>query len=330
VATFDAAGACGSADSTVLITSETGVGKELLARALHFGCAPEPPTRQTQLRRQISTGLVESELFGHAKGAESQARLLRVLQEQEFEPVGAAPLSASTCECSPPPIAISRNAFRTAASAADLFFRLNAIPLEVPPLRERMSDITLLALHFLARAARKTGKAIRGIGTPALEAVLRYDCLAMFGSSKPDRTLRRALVWSRAFARVGIPVSASFQIEVERGTKARFGRSGAACPSSKPLTMEEVERAHLGKPLPPLAQVAFQQGSHTARNLLRLLRRKPTLPFRYMNFGQLVSVGHHLSKLVGFGNKLRVPLEARRSWLSVRRKKRNCSRVCGA
>ena len=191
-------------DSTVLITGETGTGKELVARAIHkrsqrasrafvsVNCAAIPPT------------LIASELFGHEKGAftgalqrragrfeladggtifldevgdlppDTQLALLRVLQEREFERVGSTRpikvdvrvIAATNRDLN---AAIERDAFRT-----DLFYRLNVFPIEVPPLRERPSDIPLLVAYFVERYARNAGKTIRHVEKRTLELVQSY------------------------------------------------------------------------------------------------------------------------------------------------------------
>ncbi|HTQ04185.1 MAG TPA: sigma 54-interacting transcriptional regulator [Polyangiaceae bacterium] len=261
-------------NSTVLVAGETGVGKELIARALHFGSARRARPLVKVNCAAISAGLVESELFGHVKGAftgafekrvgrfaladggtifldeigelplDSQVRLLRVLQEQEFEPVGSsvtqrvdvrviAATNRNLAEC------VENGTFR-----ADLYFRLNVIPLEVPPLRERGSDITQLALHFLTRATRKTGKPIRGIGTAALEQMLRY---AWPGNVRElENLIERAVVLSSGPA---LELASVFPSE-PTGTPRAAAKSSAppaplASAATKPATIEEVERAHI-------------------------------------------------------------------------------------
>ena len=191
-------------DSTVLITGETGTGKELVARAIHkrsqrasrafvsVNCAAIPPT------------LIASELFGHEKGAftgalqrragrfeladggtifldevgdlppDTQLALLRVLQEREFERVGSTRpikvdvriIAATNRDLK---AAIERDAFRT-----DLFYRLNVFPIEMPPLRERPSDIPLLVAYFVDRYASQAGKTIRHVDKRTLELVQSY------------------------------------------------------------------------------------------------------------------------------------------------------------
>ena len=202
---MDQVGAIAPSDATVLIRGETGTGKELIARALHARSQRSRLPLVNVNCGAISAGLVESELFGHTKGAftgalqkrigrfelahggtlfldevgelplDTQVKLLRVLQEGEFEPVGSSQsirvdvrvIAATNRDLDE---AISANKFRT-----DLYFRLNVIPLNVPPLRERRSDITELLLYFMGRFARKAGKPVRGISTAGIDAALRYD-----------------------------------------------------------------------------------------------------------------------------------------------------------
>ena len=191
-------------DSTVLITGETGTGKELIARAIHrrsprssrafvsVNCAAIPPS------------LIASELFGHEKGAftgalqrrlgrfelaeggtifldeigdllaETQIALLRVLQEREFERVGGTHtiradvrvIAATNRDLT---AAIADSAFRR-----DLYYRLNVFPIESPPLRERQDDILLLVEYFIDRYASKAGKKIRGVTKKTLELLQSY------------------------------------------------------------------------------------------------------------------------------------------------------------
>ncbi len=196
--------AVAASEATVLIMGETGTGKELVARALHA----RSPRRERPLVKvncgAISAGLVESELFGHAKGAftgalqkrigrfeladggtlfldevgelplDTQVKLLRALQEQEFEPVG----SNQTVRVNVRVIAATNRNLEQAISEgrfrADLFYRLNVIPLNIPPLRERREDIAQLAMYFLQRTARKAGKPVRGIANATLERMMSY------------------------------------------------------------------------------------------------------------------------------------------------------------
>jgi transcriptional regulator with GAF, ATPase, and Fis domain len=178
-------------DATVLVDGETGTGKELVARAIHKRSLRHERPLVKVNSSAISAGLVESELFGHVKGAftgaierhvgrfaladqgtifldevgelplETQVKLLRVLQEQEFEPVG----SNQTVKVDVRVIAATnRNlteAVREGRFRADLFYRLNVVELRVPPLRERAADIPQLAMFFLGRFAKKFGGRLR-------------------------------------------------------------------------------------------------------------------------------------------------------------------------
>jgi len=187
--------------STVLLRGETGTGKELIARAIH---SHSPRRDRTFVRLNcaaIPSGLVESELFGHEKGAftgalmqkrgrfeladhgtlfldeigdispELQPKLLRALQEQEFERLGSNKtihvdvrlIAATHRDLS---LMIRNNQFRE-----DLFYRLNVFPIEIPPLRERREDIPLLVHYFVSRLSRLMQKRIKSIPKPAMEAL---------------------------------------------------------------------------------------------------------------------------------------------------------------
>ena len=191
-------------DTTVLILGETGVGKELLARAIHRN---SPRTDQPFIRVNCSAfpeTLISSELFGHEKGAftgatamrigrfeladrgtlfldeigeiplETQIRLLRVLQSKEFERVGGGKTLRSDFRLV---AATNRNLeekVRTGKFRADLYYRLNVFPIDVPPLRERREDIPLLAYYFLKVYAAKLGKPLKKIPEVAMQKLLNY------------------------------------------------------------------------------------------------------------------------------------------------------------
>ncbi len=191
-------------DSTVLILGETGSGKELFARAVHSRSKRSHRPLVKVNCGAIAPGLVESELFGHVKGAftgaidkrigrfeladggtifldeigdlplDAQVKLLRVLQEQEFEAVG----SSRTVHVSVRVIAATnRNldqAVREGRFRADLLYRLNVFPIEVPPLRERKPDIGLLVRFFSDAMARKTGKPIQGFSARSIALMATY------------------------------------------------------------------------------------------------------------------------------------------------------------
>jgi formate hydrogenlyase transcriptional activator len=191
-------------DATVLISGETGTGKELIARAVHNHSTRQGRPLVKVNCGAIAAGLVESELFGHVKGAftgalerrvgrfelahggtifldevgelplETQVKLLRVLQEQEFEPVG----SSRTVHVDVRIIAATNrdlaDAVRTGRFRADLFYRLNVFPIQVPPLRARRSDIPQLVLFFLMRFAKKLGKQLEAVPPDMLDLLTAY------------------------------------------------------------------------------------------------------------------------------------------------------------
>jgi formate hydrogenlyase transcriptional activator len=192
------------ADSTVLISGETGTGKELIARATHSTSRRKERPLIKLNCAALPTGLVESELFGHERGAftgalekrvgrfaladkgsifldeigelslETQAKLLRILQEQEFEPVG----SAKTFKVDVRVIAATNRDLLKAVEAgtfrADLFYRLNVFQIPLPALRERKDDIPLLVHYFATRYAAKLGKRFEGIDEPTLRRLVEY------------------------------------------------------------------------------------------------------------------------------------------------------------
>jgi transcriptional regulator with GAF, ATPase, and Fis domain len=191
-------------DSTVLITGETGTGKELIARAIHKHSQRSGQAFISVNCASIPSSLIASELFGHEKGAftgavqrrqgrfelahsgtifldevgelpaETQVALLRVLQERQFERVGGNQLLSTDVR-----VIAATNRDLTAVIAAgafraDLFYRLNVFPIEVPPLRKRKEDIPMLVEYFVERYAEKMGKQIRKIDKNTLELCQSY------------------------------------------------------------------------------------------------------------------------------------------------------------
>jgi len=188
-------------DSTVLLHGETGTGKELIARAIHNVSPRQERTFVRMNCAAIPSGLLESELFGHEKGAftgaliqkkgrfeladhgslfldeigdislELQPKLLRAVQEQEFERLG----SAKTIHVDVRMIAATHRdlpaMIREGKFREDLFYRLNVFPIEIPPLRERRGDIPLLVTYFVSKLSRRMGKKIESIPRKAMEAL---------------------------------------------------------------------------------------------------------------------------------------------------------------
>ena len=195
----------GPTDSTVLITGETGTGKELIARAIHKRSRRSGRAFVSVNCAALAASLISSELFGHEKGAftgathrrlgrfeladggtifldevgelppETQVALLRVLQEREFERVGGTQPVRVDVRI----IAATNRDLKTATASGafrqDLFYRLNVFPIDVPPLRERLDDILVLVEHLVQRYARIAGKNIRSIDKNTLELFESYD-----------------------------------------------------------------------------------------------------------------------------------------------------------
>ena len=192
------------ADATVLIYGETGTGKELIARAVHNLSSRKANTFVKLNCAAIPTGLLESELFGHEKGAftgaisqrvgrfelahrgtifldevgeiplELQPKLLRVLQEREFERLG----STRTLRTDARLIAATNRDLRAMADEqkfrSDLYYRLNVFPIRVPALRERKEDIPLLVRHFVQQFSQRNNRVIDSIPSQTMEALVRY------------------------------------------------------------------------------------------------------------------------------------------------------------
>jgi DNA-binding NtrC family response regulator len=191
-------------DSTVLIYGQSGTGKELIARAIHFNS----PRREKQFVpvdcAVLSENLLESELFGHVRGSFTgavttkpglfevadggtvfldevgnislsiQAKLLRVLQEREFTPVGGTKAKKVDIRLIAATNKDLEKMIKEETFREDLYYRLNIVPIYLPGLRERPEDIPLLAVHFLKKYAEEMGKAIKGFTPEAMEKLMRY------------------------------------------------------------------------------------------------------------------------------------------------------------
>jgi DNA-binding NtrC family response regulator len=210
--------------STVLVLGETGTGKELLARAIHDRSAQRHMPLIKVNCAAIPDTLLESELFGHVRGAFTgaatnkkgkfaladggtifldeiatmstslQAKLLRVLQEREFEPLGAERTQRVDVRVIAATNRDIRRLVEEGKFLEDLFYRLNVIPLVLPPLRERREDIPMLVEHFLRKHAHRSGRKIDEIRPDALERLTTYDWPG--NVRELENTIERAVVLS--------------------------------------------------------------------------------------------------------------------------------------
>ncbi|HEY3883946.1 MAG TPA: sigma-54 dependent transcriptional regulator, partial [Vicinamibacterales bacterium] len=210
--------------STVLVTGETGTGKEMVARAIHFHSAQREMPLVKVNCAAIPEHLLESELFGHLRGAFTgalsskkgkfaladggtifldeigtmapplQSKLLRVLQEREFEPLG----SERSQKVDVRVIAATNRDLRQMVSDGtfqeDLYYRLNVIPVHIPPLRERREDIPLLVDHFVRKHSQRAGKRIEGLEPGVLDALSSADWPG--NVRELENTVERAVVLS--------------------------------------------------------------------------------------------------------------------------------------
>jgi formate hydrogenlyase transcriptional activator len=246
-------------DSTVLIRGESGTGKELVARAVHDRSKRKDRPLVKVNCGSIPSGLVESELFGHEKGAftgatqrrigrfelanggtifldevtelplDTQVKLLRVLQEGEFERVG----SSQTIKVDARVIAATNRELKEVVGdgsfRADLFYRLNVFPLEVPPLRDRREDIPLLVNFFISGFGKKLGKALRGVAQKSMASLIEYNWPGNI--RELQNVIERAAVVAKG------PI-----VEVDDSLlRAHDAVAGAAAID----TLENVERAHI-------------------------------------------------------------------------------------
>jgi two-component system nitrogen regulation response regulator GlnG len=249
-------------DLTVMITGESGTGKELVARALHdYGRRRGGPFVAINMAA-IPRELIESELFGHERGAftgalnrgigrfeqaaggtlfldeigdmppEAQTRLLRVLQEGEFTTVGGRnPIKANVRIVAATHRDL-RQSIRQGLFREDLFYRLNVVPIRLPPLRERMEDIPLLARHFLERA-RASGLPLKQLSTEALERLKGH---AWPGNARELENLMRRLAALYAQETIDAEAVASELFEAEPPAETGL---------SRPETLEQAVERHL-------------------------------------------------------------------------------------
>jgi transcriptional regulator with PAS, ATPase and Fis domain len=246
-------------DITVLLQGESGTGKELVAKSIHFNSSRKAGPFTAINCAAIPETLIESELFGHERGAFTgaaarrigrfeqandgtilldeigemppalQARLLRVLQEREIQRIGGT----ATIPINVRVIASTNKDLEAAMRAGqfreDLFYRIAAFPIVLPPLRERREDIPLLAENFLGRAAEKAGKTITVISTEALQLLMSYDWPG--NVRELENVIERAVLLEAS----EVLQASSLPLEI-RSVRGRFH-----VPASQELTSEAIE-----------------------------------------------------------------------------------------
>jgi PAS domain S-box-containing protein len=286
-AVLDQVRAVGPTEASVLIQGETGTGKELIARAVHSISRRRDKSLIKVNCAALPAGLIESELFGHEKGAftgaisrrigrfeladggtifldeigelplEMQAKLLRVLQEREIERIGGPKpvrvdvrvIAATNRDLA---TMVAEKAFRD-----DLFYRLNVFPIELPPLRQRTGDIPLLAYYYLTRFASRLGKSINAIAPETLKRLSAY--------SWPGNIRELENIIERAVILCG-----GDQLEVAPAHLANPLGGAAAATLFDPArqSLQEVERHHI---LAVLAQTCWRiEGDEGAARILNL------------------------------------------------------------
>ncbi len=257
-------------DATVLIMGESGTGKEVIANAIHHNSPRAGESFIKVACAAVPETLLESELFGHEKGAFTgavarregrfqlahrgtifldevgemspalQTKLLRVLQEKEFEPVG----STRTVKVDIRVIAATNRDLEKEVKEGrfreDLYYRLNVVPLVLPPLRERREDIPLLADHFLALFRDKNRKPIKAISGKALDLLVRYDWPG--NVRELENVVERAVILARD--EVLVPADLPPQIRMLSGGAEE---AGFAIPSG--ISLDDVERVLILKTL---------------------------------------------------------------------------------
>jgi formate hydrogenlyase transcriptional activator len=281
-------------NSTALIEGETGTGKELIARAIHEHSTRRDRSFVKLNCAAIPLGLLESELFGHERGAftgavarkvgrfecadegtlfldeigdiplELQPKLLRVLQEGEFERLGSTQtlrvnvrlIAATHCDLA---ALVSRDGFRS-----DLYYRLNVFPIPVPALRERMEDIPLLVRHFVETYAEQMGKQINEVPVEAMRALVNHSWPGNI--RELQNFIERSVILTSG--------------EVLQAPLGDLRRNVSAEPA-KAITLEEAERAHIRKTLEHTRWVVAGPNGAAAR----LGIKRSTLYFRMQKLG---------------------------------------------
>jgi formate hydrogenlyase transcriptional activator len=258
-------------DSTVLVLGETGTGKELIARAIHNTSPRRQKTFVKLNCSAIPTGLLESELFGHERGAftgaiaqkigrmeladggtlfldeigdipmELQPKLLRALQEREFERLG----STRTIKADIRLIAATHRDLKVMVAErqfrSDLFYRLNVFPIKLPPLRDRADDIPRLVRHFASKHAHRMNKQIDTIPAETMRALVRWQWPGNI--RELENFIERAVILSRGSV-LSVPVS---ELQAPAPLVAAASAAASVSGQTQVRTFEESEREHILK-----------------------------------------------------------------------------------
>jgi formate hydrogenlyase transcriptional activator len=286
-----------STDSSVLILGETGTGKELVARAVHSNSERRNRPLVKVNCAALPVGLIESELFGHEKGAftgaidrrigrfelahggtifldeigdmppDLQVKLLRVLQEHEFERVGGSNLIKVDVRVI---AATNRDLFRSASEGTfrqDLYYRLNVFPIQLPPLRERREDIPPLVHYFVRRFSLKIGRKITRIQRDTMERMMNYSWPG--NVRELENVIERAVILSPG---IELEVAPGVLPEIAAVASAQAAAPRPApeekSPAPSPQSIDQVERNHI---LEVLMRTNWRiEGSDGAAALLNL------------------------------------------------------------
>jgi formate hydrogenlyase transcriptional activator len=262
-------------DASVLITGETGTGKELIARAIHSSSSRADKPFIKVNCAALPTGLVESELFGHERGAFSgaiqrrigrfelahmgtifldeigevpldvQVKLLRVLQEREFERIGGNQVIKTDVRVIAATNRDLTKCIRDGEFRADLYYRLNVFPIHLPPLRERRSDIPLLTHFFIEKHAARVGRRVESVDQDSMQRLTQY---AWPGNIRElENLIERALILSNSPA---LHVTTEISAEPAAAPAAAVPASATATPAMDPpaaggADLNSIQREHI-------------------------------------------------------------------------------------
>ncbi|MFW6147685.1 MAG: sigma 54-interacting transcriptional regulator [Thermodesulfobacteriota bacterium] len=261
-----------TSNATVLIRGESGTGKELVANAIHYN---SPRANQPFVKvncAALPANLIESELFGHEKGAftgaiqqkpgkfelankgtifldevgsiglDVQVKLLRVLQEREFERVGGYRTIRTDIRIIAATSRDLESAVREEAFRSDLYYRLNVFPIYMPPLRERKTDILLLADYFLEKNAKGNNKDIRRLSTPAIDMLMQYHWPG--NVRELENVIERAVLLCEESVIHSYHLPPTLQTGEESGTVPALSLEDAVATLEKEMIIDALKNAH--------------------------------------------------------------------------------------